>query len=64
MDVKWGKHSRVLLRPSGKFVELVAYEKDAPAAVVLGKQAVVTVLSRDHARKLGYALIRVANDRG
>lgn len=64
MDVKWGKHSSVLLRPSGEYVELIAYEKDAPAAVILGKQAVVTVLSRGHARELGYALIRLSNDRG
>lgn len=61
MDVKWGNHSSVALRPSGKHVELISYEKDAPAAVALGSKAVVTVLSIDQAKKLGAALIRVAN---
>lgn len=61
MDVNWGKNSSVLLRPNGKFVELIAYEKDAPAAVVMGKQAIVSVLTPAKARQLGAALIKVAN---
>lgn len=61
MDVKWGTKSSVILRPTGKFVELISYEKDAPSAVCVGKQAVVTVLTHENARKLGAALIKVAN---
>lgn len=61
MDVNWGSHSSVLLRPNGKFVELISYEKDAPAAVAIGKQAVITVLTPEKAKQLGAALIKVAN---
>lgn len=61
MDVKWGSKSTVILRPKGDYVELIAYEKDAPAAVIMGKQAIVSVLTRENARKLGAALIRVSN---
>jgi hypothetical protein len=45
MDVNWGDKSSVLLRPNGRFIELIAYEKDAAAAVLLGKKAVVHVLT-------------------
>lgn len=61
MDVTWGTHSTVTLRPDGKYIEMITYEKDAPAAVAIGKQAVVTVLTHAKARKLGAALIKVAN---
>lgn len=61
MDVKWGAWSSVLLRPKGDMVELIAYDKDAPAAVLIGRQAVVSVLTPAKARQLGAALIRVAN---
>lgn len=61
MDVNWGDKSSVLLRPNGRFIELIAYEKDAAAAVLLGKKAVVHVLTPARAKQLGAALIRVAN---
>ena len=64
MDVKWGsrQESKVALRPGPKgIVELHMHDNDAPTGVLFGRKVVVSVLSNESARKLGAALIRVAN---
>lgn len=65
MDVKWGRReqSRVVLRPGPKgIVELHMHDQDAPTGVMFGRQVVISVLSNADAKKLGAALIRVANN--
>lgn len=60
MDVKCGQ-SKVTLRPGKGIVELRLDEAEAPCGILLGGRGVVSVMSADKAKKLGAALIRVAN---
>lgn len=58
MDVKSGQ-SKVTLRAARGLVELHLDETEAPC--LLRDRHVVSVMSADKAKKLGAALIRVAN---
>lgn len=65
MDVKWGTAREMLVRadPHGRpgKVQMIGHSKEAATGVLHWPDVWMTVLTADQARKLGAALIRVAN---
>lgn len=66
MDVKWGKNRESVVRPC-RFgqkdrIELVTHAVDAPAGVLHWPDVYMMPLTKEQAKRLGVALIRVANN--
>lgn len=65
VTVKWGKHSDSYVRSNTSWkregIQLVLDSRDAPTGVLHPPGTTITVLSKAQAKKLGAALIRVAN---
>lgn len=66
MDVKWGTAREMIVRPDPHGqkdrIQLIGHSKEAATGVLHWPDVWMTMLSKDQARKLGAALIRVANN--
>lgn len=65
MDVNWGKAPEMIVRPEPHgmkgVIQLIGNNKEAATGVLHWPDVWMTMLSKDQAKKLGAALIRVAN---
>jgi hypothetical protein len=67
VDVKWGSLPEEVVRHyphNPDMIQMVGNSKKAATGVLHWPDVWMTMLTRKQAKKLGYALIRVANDRG
>lgn len=67
MDVKWGRLPEEIVRHyphDDTMIQMIGNDKQAATGVLHWPDVWMTMLTRNQARKLGFALIRVANSRG